>query len=295
MKSFKEFINESFHKKTYIPWKQSSVAVYKNPDKHEMKDMGESMRFIAHGKDMYAWHGGEAQHSDMYRNLAIPHDNSMYGIARHHTKQFEMYTHDDNLATDHEYLKTDHFKQHFSKYKNNWDKKFDEDVELTEMAKRSRTVAQRILKRLKPHLELGGGDKNQIQNIVPHEYHSRYVAPDGKKLGDRYNNEWYHIEQHGTMKRIPVSSIISRQHSLDAGIVAKKIQGKYPDHDPSVPYALHHEGKHYLIDGNHRIAKARLLGQTHVWAKVADARPFGDEEYGVQKTYKGSLSHFIKI
>jgi hypothetical protein len=125
-KKFPDPVDEAFEKKTYVPWKKASVSVFKNPDHEEMKQMGTSLRFIAHGHDMYAWPAHEAQHSDIYRGLNIPQDHSLYGIANHHRKTFEMYTPDDNLATDHAYLKSDHYKQHFANYKTNWNESVNE-------------------------------------------------------------------------------------------------------------------------------------------------------------------------
>ena len=134
------------------------------------------------------------------------------------------------------------------------------------MARVSRSMALEKLKQMKTNFD-------SVNTILPLKDFNYLVTPKGTKIGFSYDCEWKYMKKNGVKKLIPVRAIVTRQNEVCVSVVAKKIQGKYPDHEPNFPYAYHYRGYYYLIDGNHRAVKAMLLEQDYMWAYVADARP----------------------
>lgn len=103
------------------------------------------------------------------------------------------------------------------------------------------------------------------------------VGPSWKRKSHNltHYDEWTYLEKHGKTKNVPIKSIVTRQDHINPVSLKKKLTGKDEHNDPEIPYAYHHDGTHYLIDGNHRVNAARLKGETHIKIRVADGQPIG--------------------
>ena len=64
--------------------------------------------------------------------------------------------------------------------------------------------------------------------------------------------------------RIDIKKLIPSQAFTDWD--SKKAKEKLGDENPIL--VLHHNDKHYVIDGHHRIVAARLKGETHINANI---------------------------
>ena len=102
------------------------------------------------------------------------------------------------------------------------------------------------------------GDPYQMRNLIPSAYERPQVS---------YNDFLYSRN----IEKVPVKNIVSGQHLVSRKVIEGKINGTIKDHDPEIPYIIHHKGKHILIDGNHRVNKALLTGESHIEANVIHA------------------------
>jgi len=100
-------------------------------------------------------------------------------------------------------------------------------------------------------------DKPYISNVFPLTKFRDVYDQEGNHLGI---NPHKHIESHGEIRNVPVESIVTRQPILDPEYLKQKKKG--------YPLAVHQDGKHYLIDGNHKAARKK--DDTHIKMKVID-------------------------
>tara|TARA_B110000503_G_C7122776_1_gene403237 strand:+ start:1261 stop:1737 length:477 start_codon:yes stop_codon:yes gene_type:complete len=85
------------------------------------------------------------------------------------------------------------------------------------------------------------------------------------------NIETLYDEKKGVLKLVPIKSIVTGQKRVHKDTLEKKIKGEWTDHDPEHPVVVHHEGTHYVIDGNHQINRNKYLGGTHVLCRVHES------------------------
>jgi hypothetical protein len=72
----------------------------------------------------------------------------------------------------------------------------------------------------------------------------------------------------GPVEQVPIKDVIPVQRSVVASGVENKLKGKREgDHNKPVEM-LHKDGKTYLMNGHHRFMTHRLLGKTHIDARV---------------------------
>ena len=98
---------------------------------------------------------------------------------------------------------------------------------------------------------------DEMKSIVPHSN----TRPNN-------NIESLYKRNRGKLQTISVKSIVSGQTHVSKDVLEKKIKGEWEVHDPEHPIVIHHKGKHYLVDGNHRVNTARFRGETHIEARV---------------------------
>jgi len=100
----------------------------------------------------------------------------------------------------------------------------------------------------------------QMLNIVPYPSHYPIINhahfDDPKKL---------------QLRDIPTHSLVSTQHEVSHEVIGKKLRGEISEHFPEHPIVLHHNGIHYVYDGNHRACVALLKGEPTIKAHVLDA------------------------
>lgn len=64
--------------------------------------------------------------------------------------------------------------------------------------------------------------------------------------------------------------IKSEQDTLYLPVLKKKIRGKFKGHWPALPEVVKEGNQYILIDGNHRLASALLLGNTRIRVMLYD-------------------------
>lgn len=130
---------------------------------------------------------------------------------------------------------------------------------LKEMAARSPERADKLLKYV--HHRYLGVDGEQMRNPIPRAARRPAVPMVDFDYGQ------------GQLRDVPVHSIVSGQSHVSSEVVSKKIRGQWKQHEPEIPWFVHHEGTHYLIDGNHRAVEAKFKGMSHIKGLVIDAKP----------------------
>ena len=136
---------------------------------------------------------------------------------------------------------------------------------IEEMAARNQERALKLLGYIHSKQKskgLTGRDPDQMTNIVPRARERPNVS---------YMDLEMHFEYSGSKPRdVPVHTIISGQRTVSKNVVSQKVAGTWKQHDPEYPWMIQHRGVHYLLDGNHRVAQARLKGEKHIKAMVYD-------------------------
>lgn len=146
------------------------------------------------------------------------------------------------------------------------------------------------MKSFKQYLMEVARDEDRAAYLLNYLHMKRYVQ-DRNSLGDQMHNLLPPIKSRPDIgmdafrgrdyrykpevRDIPTDSMVSNQHHVSAEIVEKKIYGKIKEHVPEIPWAIHENGKHIILDGNHRANEAKLMGRKTMKALVVDAR--GDE------------------
>jgi hypothetical protein len=74
-------------------------------------------------------------------------------------------------------------------------------------------------------------------------------------------------KKEGKIEDIPIKDMVSPQRSSTISGILDKLHGTGKKDNRDVE-TVHHDGKHYLWNGNHRVAAAKLKGETHIKGKV---------------------------
>lgn len=148
---------------------------------------------------------------------------------------------------------------------------------LTEV-RRDRKRATKLLNRVfksqrynKVDNPLRKGYSDEFHTLIPwtHQTTQRFKV-DGDFVSPRHF-------KNAPVVNVPVEHLVTHQERVSRSVVSRKIQGKFPDHDPDIPQVVHYQGKFHIYDGNHRANKARLTGQKTMKAQVVYATHW--EEY----------------
>lgn len=100
----------------------------------------------------------------------------------------------------------------------------------------------------------------QMLNIVPYPKHYPII-----------NHALFDNHKKLQLKDVPTHTLVSTQHEVSHEVVGKKLRGEISEHFPEHPVVLHHEGTHYVYDGNHRACVALLKGEPTMKAYVLNA------------------------
>ena len=115
---------------------------------------------------------------------------------------------------------------------------------------------------------------DQMRNVVP--YPSHYPTINQDHLDD---------PSHLHLKDVPTHTLKSNQHEVSYDVVGGKLRGEIKEHYPEHPIVVHHEGTHYIYDGNHRACVAILKNEPHMKAYVYDA-PKGTKLHEIRARIK---------
>ena len=110
-------------------------------------------------------------------------------------------------------------------------------------------------------------DRDNIERAVTKYQIKNNHTKDQMRLGsidDRLSKEFKSAE----VKKLPLNKISTTQNTVETPGVVKKL--KEPDNDPIK--VIKHKGLHYVVNGHHRYAAARLSGDTHINAHVVSIR-----------------------
>lgn len=86
------------------------------------------------------------------------------------------------------------------------------------------------------------------------------------------------------LTRVPISSLKTEQSSVSLKQAKAKIGAKGGGH----PDVLLHEGKHYVLDGNHRLTAARAAGQSHIEVNVSKLKPGAEAKIAAAASKKAA-------
>jgi hypothetical protein len=79
--------------------------------------------------------------------------------------------------------------------------------------------------------------------------------------------------RHETIMHIDINKLRTHQDAISPHVVNQKIK----DNDDSLPTVYHHtDGNFYVDDGNHQIAKHRLMGKRTIKVRVYSKEPLND-------------------
>ena len=130
--------------------------------------------------------------------------------------------------------------------------------------RRDRKTAIKVLNRIIPKHWKG----ESVPNLVkwhPHDIHKDFHH-DGKPIKD----PWKHVREHGSIREVDLKTVVSAQDTISHKVLRRKVQGQWKEHQPETPYMYHHEGTHYMVDGNTRGSEKKLKGHRTIMARVAD-------------------------
>lgn len=87
------------------------------------------------------------------------------------------------------------------------------------------------------------------------------LVDHGEASGDKYLHKVFAKEKTQKVK-------ISDLHSTQGNVAWKEHMGKHKLKDRESIEVVHYKGKHYIMNGHHRVIAHKLLGKTHINAKV---------------------------
>lgn len=137
---------------------------------------------------------------------------------------------------------------------------------------RDRKTATKVLNRVykstrynKMDNSLRKGYGDNMTNVIPWTP----INTDHLYKGEKRIN--YGHFKDAPVHKVPLNKVVSNQESVSRSVVSKKIQGKWPDHNPDIPYYILHNGQYHIFDGNHQSNRERYRGRKHILAKVVVA------------------------
>lgn len=105
---------------------------------------------------------------------------------------------------------------------------------------------------------------------------------EGNKLANTFRNSDYakSFSHPGAAyySHAPVDLPIDKLHATQQSVshTRKITKSKFSDSEPI--NVIHHEGKHYIMNGHHRVFASRLLGKKTIKAHVIDSSKFIKEK-----------------
>lgn len=91
------------------------------------------------------------------------------------------------------------------------------------------------------------------------------------------------FHKHAKIEKVPIhkAKLKTRQFSVGINPLKAKIDGSFDrvygkENPPGQALFVHHGGAYHVLDGNHRVAAARLLRKSHIEGKVLHLTDNGD-------------------
>lgn len=130
---------------------------------------------------------------------------------------------------------------------------------------RSPEKAMKLLDRISKMKKFKKPDLGKFYINPPEEKTSQITSLS--KIESRPTNHVKYGDAIG--EKVPLDKIFTSQETISAHVVKNKIK----NNDDSSPTLYHHpNGKYYVDDGNHGIARSRLLGKKEITARVYKPR-----------------------